>query len=51
MKMEWFVANLTAVDAPISAKNTVYWVIFGTVWPTWAAFVVREPLCDLETPS
>ena len=50
MKMEWLVASLTAVDA-ISAKKKVYWVMFGIVWPFWAAFVVREPLFDLETRS
>ena len=42
-------ANLTAVDA-ISAKKS-FWVVFGTVWPIWAVFVVREPLFDLETRS
>ena len=28
-----------------------FWVSFDAFLPIWAAFVVGEPLCDLETPS
>ena len=50
IKIECLVTNLTAVRSPVSAESEGFWVIFDFFWPIWAAFVVWEPLCDLESP-
>ena len=42
-------ADVTAVGTPARAENEVFWVIFNILcWLIQAAFVVGEPLCDLE---
>ena len=50
MKMEWLITNILAADCPIRVESEVFWAIFDVFWPSWAAFVVGESLCDLETP-
>ena len=54
MKIEWLVANVTAVRAPDSAERAMYfgsyfsWAIFSTIQ---LVFVVGKLLCDVGTPS
>ena len=53
MKIEWLIADVTAVGSPTStrAESAVFCVILDVFWPLWATLVAGEPLCDLETPS
>ena len=51
MKIEWLIADVTAVGSPARAESAIFWVIFDVFWPIWATFVAEEPLCDLETPT
>ena len=48
MKIEWLVANVTAVRAPNRAERAISEVFF---WPNQAVFVGGEPLCDVGTSS
>ena len=55
MKMEWLVADVTAVGSPDRAERDILEVIlvgrcFGHA-PIQAVFVVMGPLCDIGTPS
>ena len=52
MKIEWLVANITAVGFPDRAEHAFFGSDFGWAiyWPIQAIFVVREPLCDQEPP-
>ena len=48
MKTEWLSTNVTAVRSPVRAKSNIFrW--FWLFWPIQAVFVVKQPLCDLET--
>ena len=53
MKTEWFVANASAVGFPDRAERAILGVILAErfFFPIQAVFVVREPLCDVGTPS
>ena len=52
MKIEWFVANVTAVGSPDRVEHAIWEVILVSVFlSVKAIFVAREPLCDVETPS
>ena len=51
MKTEWLVTNVTAIGFPASAESELFWVILDLFWLIRAAFVVGEPLCELEMPS
>ena len=52
MKIEWLVANITAVGSPDRAECGVLEVIFaGLFWTIQTVPVAEEPLCDVETPS
>ena len=51
MKLEWLVSNLTAVGFSARAESDFFEVILGVFWPIQAAFVVGQPLCDLQIPS
>ena len=48
MKIEWLRTNVTAVGSPARVASDGDFRVF---WPVEAAFVVGEPICDLETPS
>ena len=55
MKMEWLVADVTAVGSPEIAERAILEVIlagrcFGHA-PIQALFVVREQFCDVGAPS
>ena len=51
MKIEWLVADVTAVRAPDRVEyyftSDFGWALF---WPIQAVFVVGEPLCDVGPP-
>ena len=51
MKIEWLNTNMTAIGSPAKAESEIFWVVLGVFLPIWAAIVVGEPLCELETPS
>ena len=53
MKIEGFVANVTAVGCPDREERSILEVILALrfFWPIQAIFVVRETLCDVGTPS
>ena len=54
MKIELLVAGITVVGSPNIAERAMYfggdftWALF---WPIQAVFLVREPFCDVGTPS
>ena len=52
MKIEWFVTNVTAARSP-DTEERVFWGVFGfAVFEQFRPiFVVREPLCNVGTPS
>ena len=49
--IEWSVANVTAVGGPDRAEHDILGIMLNIFWPIQAAFVGREPLCDIGTPS
>ena len=52
MKIKWFVADVTAVGSPDRKEFAMLGVILaGRFLPIQAVLVVREPLCDVGTPS
>ena len=53
MKIEWLVANVTAVGSPDRAGRAISEVILAgrCFWPIQAVFVAGEPFCDLGPPS
>ena len=53
MKIEWLVADVTAVGSIETAKRAVLGGHFGweCFWPIQDLFVVAEPLCDVGTSS
>ena len=51
MKIEWLVADVISVRSPDRAEHDILGVMLDVFWPTQAAFVAREPLCDLGIPS
>ena len=52
LKKEWLVTNETAVGSPDRAECGILEInLAGCFWPIQAAFVVEEPLCDVETPA
>ena len=51
MKIEWLVADVTPVWFPDRAERDILGIILGVYWPIHAVLVVREPLCDVGTPS
>ena len=53
MKIEWFVADVTAVGFIDRAERAILGMfVAGRVfWPIEVIFVVGEPLCGVETPS
>ena len=54
MKIEWLVVDVRAVGSPDIAGRTCYlggdfgWALF---WLIQAVYVVKEPFCDIGTPS
>ena len=53
MKIEWLVSDVTAVRSFDRAEHAISGVILAGRFflPIHTAFVVLEPLCDVETPS
>ena len=53
MKIEWLVADVTAVGSVDIAEHAISGVILAerVFWPIQAVFVVRVPLCNLGPPS
>ena len=53
MKLEWLVADVTAVGSFDRAKRAILGGIFDWVcfWPIQVIFVAGEPLCGVGTPS
>ena len=51
MKTEWLVTNMTAIGFPARAESEFFGVVLDVFWPIRAAFVVGEPLCELEMSS
>ena len=51
MKIEWIVVYVTPVVSPDRVECDILLMILGAFWPIEATFVVREPLCDVGTPS
>ena len=53
MKIEWLVADVTAVGFPDRAERAILGVILAecVFWSMQALFVVGEPFCDIRTPS
>ena len=54
MKTKWLITDVTAVEPPDRAERANLGVIVAAhflSWPIQAIFVVREPLCDVGTPS
>ena len=52
MKIEWLIADVTAVGSLDTAERGIFegdfgWALF---WPIQAIFVVGGPLCGLGTP-
>ena len=48
MKIEWLLTNVTAAGSHTRAENDICWAISDIFWSVRAAFLVEEPLCDLE---
>ena len=53
MKIEWLIADVTAVGSLDTAERGIFegdfgWALF---WPIQAIFVVGRPLCGLGTPT
>ena len=46
MKIEWLIANMTAVRSPDRAERDMLGMILDVFWPIQAASVVGETLCD-----
>ena len=53
MKLEWLLADVTAVRSPEIAEHTTSGVIlvWRLFWPIQAVFVVGEPHGGVGTPS
>ena len=51
MKIEWLDADVPLVESPARAERDILGNILGVLWPIQDAFVIREPLCDVEIPS
>ena len=53
MKIEWLVADVTAILSPGRAECAILGDDFGRACfsPNHAVFVVAEPLCDVGTSS
>ena len=51
MKTEWLVAGVTTVGSPDRVERAILGMVLGVFWSIQAIFVVREPLCDVGTPS
>ena len=50
MKLEWLSTNVRAAGSPARAESKIFRVNLVIFWLIQAAFVVGEPLCDLEIP-
>ena len=42
--------NAATVGSPVRTGNC-FWAVFDTLWSIQVAFVVGEPVCDLEPPA
>ena len=53
MKLEWLVADVTAIGSSGRAENAILGVMLAVCvfWPIQDIFVVAEPLCDVGTFS
>ena len=52
MKIEWLVADVTAVESLDRAERAILErFLTGCVFGQLRSFCVREPLCDVGTPS
>ena len=51
MKIEWLATNVTPVRSSERADHGILGMTLGVFWPVQAAFVVGEPLCDVEITS
>ena len=51
MKIEWLVADVTAVGSPDRAECDILGMILDVFLPIQATFVVGETLCDVGIPS
>ena len=51
MKIEWLIADATAVGSPARAESELSWMTLDVLWPIQSAIEVGEPPCDLEIPS
>ena len=52
MKIEWLVADVTAIGSSGRAEHAILGGVCGWVcfWPIQVIFVVGEPLCGVGTP-
>ena len=48
MKVERLITDLTAGESPV---RETFWVILDVFLAIQAAFVVGDPVCDLEIPE
>ena len=51
IKTEWLVADVTPVGFPDRVERDILEMILDNFWPIQAAFVVGEPLCEIEILS
>ena len=51
MKIEWLIANETAVRSPARAECDIVGVILDVFWPIQAISVAEKALCDVGIPS
>ena len=49
MKLEWLIANVTAVWSPIRAESAVFGSFLAFFGQIWSIFVTGEPLCGVGT--
>ena len=50
MRLEWLIANITAVESPARIEGA-FFGNFGYFWPIQPAIVVGELLCEVEILS
>ena len=51
MKLEGLFPDVTPVGSPVRAEREILGTILDIYLPIPATFVVREPVCDVGTPS